>query len=152
MRLGRRRGRTESVFVVWWYRCLVAATFTLQGAVFLSLAIDSANSVTRVLGTASAVVMVGLVVRSLRCATVRVSDAGVVVQGLRVRRIPWRDIEGTGVGRGSTMLLGNWRVPCIELRDGAVICADEVRSLRERSIVDDVVGEIERRLSSSSTA
>lgn len=86
-------------------------------------------------------------VRSTRSATIEFTDHEIVLyQLLRTKRLPWSDVRGVGVTQGTSMALVSWRVPCFELADGATVLADEIRSLREPSIVDEVFAEARRRL------
>lgn len=143
---GRRRPDLDIVFVVWWYRLLLTSLFALFTALFGSFLVDGSNSVTTVLSSVSTVVTLGATIRSARAASIRLTDEGVVVRGIRVTTVPWADIAGARVGAGSTMFLSGWRVPCIELVDGDVVVADDFRSLRTPSVVDDVVEAIHEKL------
>ncbi|MCB0976932.1 MAG: hypothetical protein KDB02_05685 [Acidimicrobiales bacterium] len=85
--------------------------------------------------------------RSLRSATIEFRDGEVVLYGLlRNKRIAWYQVREVGVTRGTSAALLPWRVPFFTLDDGSTVLADEIRSLREPSIVDDVVAEARRRL------
>lgn len=91
--------------------------------------------------------LVFVAVRSLRSATIEFRDDEVVLYGLlRNKRIAWARVCDVGVTRGTSAALLPWWVPYFELNDGSAVRADEIRSLREPSIVDDGVAEARRRL------
>lgn len=148
MRYTRRPGgRQTTRFVVRWYR-LVTAVF------FGTLAITLAAMVGPELSNPAAVTVgfpgVGLAliatIRSARSATIEFRKEEVVLHELlRTKRIPLSHVRSVGVTGGSTVMLA-WRVPYFELNDGSAVRAEELRSLREPSIVDDVVDEARRRL------
>lgn len=128
------------VFTVWWYRLMLVFFFAFAASTFgFSVAEDSLPW-----GLVLTAPMVFLLVRSARCATVRIDDDGVEIRGLfRTRRAKWEDIQEVDVTTGSSTGLP-WRVPGFVVGN-RVIRADEIRSLREGSIVDEVVAEANRR-------
>ena len=128
------------VFTVWWYRLMLVFFFAFAASTFgYSVAQDSLP-----LALVLTAPMVFLLVRSARCATVRLDDDGVEIRGLfRTRRAKWEDVQEVDVVDGSSTGLP-WRVPAFVLRTH-VIRAEEVRSLRDRSVVDEVVAEADRR-------
>jgi hypothetical protein len=80
-----------------------------------------------------------MLIRHLRGASVELGDDEVVIRGLRSRRIAWTQIRDVTVARGSSVTPFRWRVPEFVLVDGSLVLADEIRSLRVGTIVDDVV-------------
>ena len=86
-------------------------------------------------------------IRSLRAATIEFRTNEVLLYGLlRTKRVAWSRVRKADATQGTSAALLPWRVPCFELDDGSIVRADEIRSLREHSIVDDVVAEARRRL------
>jgi len=86
-------------------------------------------------------------VRSWQVPVVTMDDHAVVLRTfIRTRQIMWSDVRDVGVTRGSSAALLPWRVPYFEKTDGVVVTADDLRSLREPSVVDEVVTDARRRL------
>lgn len=147
-RPGRSIGEPAKRFVVRWYRAVLVVAFgfyVVVGVVILSSATENPAAL---LSSGIGLVAFGVVAaRSLRSATIEFRDDEVVLYGLlRNKRITWADVRDVGVTRGTSAALLPWRVPYFELDDGSTVRADEIRSLREPSIVDDVVAEARRRL------
>lgn len=148
MRRARRSANAPTRrFVIWWYRALVTGFF---GVVAITMSSMLAPALPN--PTAATLLLVGLgpalfvTVRSARSATIEFRDDEVLLyELLRTKRIPWSRVREVGATGGSTLMLA-WRVPYFQLDDGSTVRADEVRSLREPSIVDDVVAEGRRRL------
>lgn len=140
--------QSGATYIVWWYRLVLSSFFAGVGAYFVAMIIGAAEVAAAIFGLFGLVFSLGMLSRSVRCAAVHVDDNGVVIRGLRVRQIQWSAISGAHVDEGSSVLPIGWRVPCIDLKDGGVVCAHDVRSIRRWSIVDEVVHEIESRLQS----
>lgn len=148
VRPGRTTGGPTLRFVVQWYRAVLVAFFGLLVITMASLlasAISNPAAVAWTVVSGGAVLFVA--VRSLHSATIEFRADEVVLYGLlRNRRIAWARVRDVGVTRGTSAALLPWRVPYFTLDDGSTVRADEIRSLREPSVVDDVVAEARRRL------
>jgi hypothetical protein len=78
-----------------------------------------------------------LAIRAARTG-LRVSAGGIEVRGVyRTRRASWDQVEDVIVARGSSVGL-RWRIPVIIVHSGT-IRAEDLRTLREPSVVDDAV-------------
>lgn len=129
------------MFAVQWYRFMSALAFGVMTA-FLTGGFWDASPV---LGVAVGAPFAWLTVRACRVGVV-LSDAGVEVRGqFRTRRAPWSKVADVRWSSGSSMMLA-WRVPVFILRDGGALKAEEVRSLKEGTIVDDVIEAAHGRL------
>ncbi len=84
--------------------------------------------------------------RLIGTASIELNDDEVVVRNLRTRRIPWSRIREVGVTRGSSAAGMRFRVPYFKLHDGSLIVAQDVRTRREGTVVDEVIAEARRRL------
>lgn len=134
-------------FVVRWYRAVLVSAFGFFAVLLLSLAASSDNIAAVLWVLVWLPLMLLLAVRAARAASVEFQADEVVIHGLlRTRRVAWSRVREVGVTRGTSAALLPWRVPCFELDDGSTVRADEIRSLREASIVDEVVAEARRRL------
>jgi hypothetical protein len=135
-------------FVVQWYRTVLVVFFGLASLTIVSLLVSSASNPAAVVYfvvTGGALLFVAA--RSFRVATIEFREDEVRLYGLlRTKRIAWARVRDVSVTRGTSAASLRWRVPCFELDDGSIVRADEIRSLREPSIVDDVVSEARRRL------
>lgn len=134
-------------YVVWWYRLLVTSIFVVFAVFLVGTAFQSSELGGRVYASVGATFIIMLAIRAARGASIELTASEVIIRGMRVRQIPWAEIESVEVGQGSSVAFRAWRVPCLVLTSGAVACADEVRSRRTPSIVDDVVRDIRGRLS-----
>jgi hypothetical protein len=134
-------------FTLWWYRLVVVTFFAAASAAMASLLAAASELGARLYVGAGLVLMMAVLVRAARCATVELRDDEIVIRGLRTRRVRWSQVRDVGVTRGSSAALIRWRVPYLELDDGSTVRADEIRSLREGTVVDEVVEEVRRRLS-----
>lgn len=137
----------EPRFVCWWYRLLCVGSLSLFSII---LAVQSISAwpkpVAIAFSVATLLPLSWMVIRTTRTASVELRASHLIIRGLlRTRSIPWSDIEGADVGRGSTALL-TWRVPVVLLHGSGTIFIDEVRSRRSNTIVDDVVRSITSRL------
>ena len=135
-------------FVVRWYRAVLIAAFWLFAVLMASLAAAATQNIAALafLVLAGGAVLF-VAVRSLRSASIEFRDDELVLYGLlRNKRIALARVRDVGVTRGTSAALLPWRVPYFALDDGSTVRADEIRSLREPSIVDDVVAEASRRL------
>jgi len=146
-----RPGRTTggpTRFVVQWYRAVLVAFFWLLVITMASLLVSAMSNPAAVAWTVvSGGAVLFVAIRSLRSATIEFRDDQVVLYGLvRSKRIEWAQVRDVGVARGTSAALLPWRVPYFTLADGSTVRADEIRSLREPSIVDEVVAEARRRL------
>lgn len=134
-------------FVVRWYRTMLVATFGFLSVLLLSLLSPGGNVATMLWVVAWAPLMLLLAIRATRAASVEFGGSEIAIRGLfRTRRIALARVRGVGVARGSSAALLPWRVPYFELDDGSIVRADEIRSFREPSVVDDVVAEARRRI------
>lgn len=134
-------------FVIPWHRAALVGTFGLFTVLLLSLAVSSDNVAVLIWVLVWLPLMVLLTVRSARATSIEFEADLVVIHGLfRTRRLAWNQVHDVGVTRGTSAALLPWRVPYFELNDGSSVLADEIRSLREPSIVDDVIAEARRRL------
>lgn len=127
---------------------MLVAFFGLLVIMMASLLVSAISNPAAVAWTVvSGGVVLFVAIRSLRSATIEFRDDEVVLYGLlRNKRIEWAQVRDVGVTRGTSAALLPWRVPYFTLDDGSTVRADEIRSLREPSIVDEVVGEARRRL------
>lgn len=122
-----------------WY-AVMAASMWAMFAVFLGGAFVPWSPL---VGLLVAAPMLWFSVRSARISLTLSAD-GAVVRGMyRTRRVAWDDVEDV-VGAGSSTGL-RWRIPVIVLKHGAVR-VDDLRSLREPSIVDEAVAAAQRYL------
>jgi hypothetical protein len=100
--------------------------------------------------TLGGLLVVGLTLgflRSLRASVVEFGAREVEIRGLfRTRRLAYNTIREAEVTQGSSAFLSDWRVPGFVLTTGKLVRADEIRSLRADTIVDEVVAEAKRRL------
>jgi hypothetical protein len=135
-------------FVVRWYRAVLIAAFWFFVAVMAPLVASAAeNPAALAFLVVAGCAVLFVAVRSLRSASIEFRDDEVVLYGLlRDKRIAWAQVRDVGVTRGTSAALLPWRVPYFALDDGSTVRADEIRSLRKPSIVDDVVAEAHRRL------
>lgn len=134
-------------WVVWWYRTLVTSWSCFILLIMVDMSLSSERVGGRIFTGVVSLVLIALLIRALRSASVELSDAGIGIRGaLRTKRIPWSEIKAVHVSRGSSAYLLPWRVPGLELRDGSTVLADEFRSLRTPSKVDALVAEIRERL------
>lgn len=143
-----RHAEDRKEFVVWWYRLTLVGTFTFFAVLLLTLlpAARSNPAAVAYLGLASAA-MIGVVIRALGSASIKMTDTEVIIRGMvRTRRLNWSGVRSVGVERGSSAAFLPWRVPYFEMKDGSVVLADDVRSLRADSLVDTVVAEARRRI------
>jgi hypothetical protein len=144
----RTSGEPATRFVVQWYRAVTVGFFwfaVITMASMFASALSNPAAVAWIVVSGGAVLFVA--VRSLRSATIEFRGDEVLLYGLlRTRRVAWSRVRDVGVTRGSSVALLSWRVPYFELDDGSRVRADEIRSLREPSIVDLVVAEARRRL------
>lgn len=128
-------------FVLWWARVFLAATFGFMAIAFAGSLAGSLPWLGAVLSSPFA----WLAVRSARLA-VLMSEDGVEVRGLfRTQRCDWDEVQDVRVTSGSSTGL-RWRIPTFVLRDGE-IRAEELRSLREGSVVDAAIAAGRRHLS-----
>jgi hypothetical protein len=147
--LGRRESEITSRYVLRWYRVVMTATAMFFGVVMISLTASTGHLGVKVWLVMWLLGVLFITVRAPRSATVEFSEHELVIRGVfRTRRIEWGLVRDARVGSGSSAALVPWRVPCFELEDGSTVLADEVRSLRGPSVVDDVVAEARRRLQS----
>lgn len=124
-----------------WYRLVLALAFAILLLLTCSLLGEARKNPVAVgfIGTTAALLGV-LTYRGSRAATLTISPSEVIIRTLlRTRRVPLDQIRDVGVGHGSSAALIPWRVPEFLLVDGSTIRADEIRSLREPSVVDAVV-------------
>lgn len=143
----RTIGEPVARFVVRWYRAVAVSAFGFFALLLLWMAASSDNIAVALWVLVWMPPMLFVAVRSLRSATIEFRDDEVLLCGVfRTKRIAWARIRRVDVGRGTSAALLRWRVPYFELDDGSTVRADEIRSLREPSIVDDVVAEARRRL------
>lgn len=144
----RSTGEPATRFVVQWYRAVLMVAFwffVVAMGSMLASAVSNPAAVAWFAIAAGALLFVA--VRSLRSATIEFRDDEVLLYGLlRTKRVAWSKVRDAGVTRGTSAALLPWRVPYFEMDDGSTVRADEIRSLREPSIVDDVVAEARRRL------
>jgi hypothetical protein len=134
-------------YVVWWYRLSLLSAFTFFAALELILLLGARDAGGRVFIGVSLLVVVGFAARATRMGVLDLNDEGVVVYGLwRTRRLSWASIDEVGVTRGSSASLLPFHVPFFKLSDGSLIRAQEVRSLRTPSIVDEIVAAVIARL------
>lgn len=134
-------------FVVRWYRAVAVSAFGFFAVLLLWMAASSDNIAVVLWVFVWLPPMLFVVVRSLRSAMIEFRDDEVLLYGVfRTKRIAWTRIRRVDVGRGTSAALLPWRVPYFEFDDGSSVRADEIRSLREPSIVDDVVAEARHRL------
>lgn len=134
-------------FVVRWYRGVVSGAFGLFAVLLVSILLKS-EAPSRSLWIVVPICFLGfLFVRGLRIAAIEFRAEDVLIRSFRgTKTIPVDQIERVDVVRGSSAALLPWRVPRFELRDGSAVIADEIRSMRSPSVVDDVVAEAIRRL------
>ena len=128
-------------FTVWWYRVLLLVVFVLL-ALLLASQLSRATVWFVVPGLAC---LAAVLVRAARVGSIEFRAHDVVIRGLRTRRLPIARIRNVGITRGGSAALLPWRVPFFQLDDGSIVRADDVRSLREDSVVDRVVEEARRR-------
>lgn len=131
---------------VWWYRFLLgglmlafAGGFALMGA-----AADGPEDWV-VLGSCMAISVL-LAIRGFRSATVVVNEHALISRSFcRTPTFKRSAIQGITLARGSSAVLGGWRVPVLVLVDGRGVKLDEMRSWKSgelaevlrRSLVDD---------------
>lgn len=144
-------GRKRVRYVMWWGWVLLNVNSWFAVALFLSKATSGhPNEVVVIYGTVWLIFSLYLGIRSLRFSTITFGPDEVVIPGLfRTRRIPWTDIRSVGVGPGTSTAQLPFRVPYFELHDGTFILANDIRSLRTGTIVDAVVEEARRRISTT---
>jgi hypothetical protein len=134
-------------FVVVWHRVLLVGGFGSMAGIIALMAATSSNSAVVFSGLAVSAPVFAVALRSLRSAAIEFRDDEVLVYGfLRTKRVPLSRVREAGTTRGTSAALLPWRVPYLRLDDGTVVTADDIRSLRTPSIVDDVVAEVKRRL------
>lgn len=134
-------------FVAWWYRSLQVGVFAFAALLLLSMIMSGGNNGAALFAALVLLLVLGLVVRAARSSSIELRNDEVVITGLiRTRRVDWSQVRTVEVTRGSSAAFVPWRVPCFELADGSTVVADEIRSLRTPSIVDEVVAEARRRL------
>jgi hypothetical protein len=134
-------------FVVWWHRAVLAGGFAFLAVLLLIGGVSSDNIAVTLWTLVWLPAMLYPAVRGVRAASIEFRADVVVIYGLfRTRRIPLCRIRRVDIARGSSVLPLPWRVPYFELDDGSAVRADEIRSLRAPSVVDDVVTEARRRL------
>ena len=148
LRGGTAASRKPSVgFVAWWYRGVLFTAFSAFALLLLSLLSGSKNPATAVWVILWAPLMILLALRSARSAALTVDADEIVIHTLlRTRRIPLSSVRRVTVTRGTSAALIRWRVPAFELDDGTIVRADEIRGLRQPSLVDAVVTEVQRNL------
>jgi hypothetical protein len=133
----------QTSFSARWYRISLGGTFAMF-ALFLGGPFVPTYPVVAAVVAAP---LMGVAVRALR-AGVRLSPDGVEVRGIwRTRRASWDQVESVHVGLGSSTGL-RWRIPVFVLHQG-VIRAEDVRSLREESVVDRVIEQARKYLPAS---
>ena len=135
-------------FVARWYQRTLVGAFGFFAVLMLSLASDARSNPAALAysGIALALLIVATA-RAWRVPTITMNDQVVVVRSFfHTRQLPWTDVRAVGVTRGTSAALLPFRVPYFQMVDGSVVRADEIRSLRAPSVVDDVVAEAERRL------
>lgn len=92
-------------------------------------------------------VMIFMLVRAARSSRIDLNNREVVIYSLlRTRHIDLADVRRVFVVQGSSASLISWRVPGFELLDGNLVRADEIRSLADSSIVDEVVDDARSRI------
>jgi hypothetical protein len=140
-------GQSVVRYVIWWYRIVVAGSFGFFALLLLSLLVSADHLAAALFDSVALVLMVAVIVRACRCASIELRDTEIVIHGLlRTRRIAWTSVRAVGVTRGSSAAFVRWRVPYFKLDDGSTVRADEIRALRAPSAIDDVVAEAQRRL------
>lgn len=135
-------------FVARWYQRTLVGAFGFFAVLMLSLASDAGSdpAAQAYIGLALALLIVAAV-RAWQVPTITMNDQAVVVRSfLHTRQLPWTNVRAVGVTRGTSGALLPFRVPYFQMADGSVVRADEIRSLRTPSVVDEVVAEAERRL------
>lgn len=143
---GRRSVARSSRFTLWWYRLMLLSAFGFFAVLLLSLLLAADNAVAMLYTGAGLVAMLLVAARVARSASVDLGEDEIVIRGLRIRRFAWGRVRDVGVTRGSSAALLPWRVPYFKLDDGSIVRADEIRSLREGTIVDEVVAEARTHL------
>lgn len=134
-------------FVVRWHRAVLVAAFGFFTVLLLSLLSPGGNVATMLWVLAWAPLMLLLTIRAARAASIECGSVDIAIRGLfRTRRIALGRVRHVGVTRGTSAALLPWRVPYFELDDGSIVRADEIRSFREPSVVDDVVAAARRRI------
>jgi hypothetical protein len=143
----RRRSAAPSArFTLWWYRLMLVGAFGFFAVLLLSLLLTADNVVAMLYTGAGLIAMLVVVARVSRSASVELGEDEIVIRGLRIRRFAWERVRDVGATRGSSAALLPWRVPYFELDDGSIVRAEEIRSLREGTIVDEVVAEARNHL------
>lgn len=133
---------------VLWYRTLVVlCCLGFVMVIGAQLVSSWANPGAFVFITACFLCALALLLRASRFATIELSATDITIRELvHTKRIPLSQIRDVRVGVGSSILRWKWRVPVFDLRDGSAIRADDIRSLRHDSVVDEVVAEARRRI------
>lgn len=136
-------------FVAWWNRTLIVSIFVTLDVLMVPIVLNAERSTERWIVAICLLALFLVTVHVSRIAQIDLNEDEVVIHGWRTRRIPWPLIKEVGVTRGSSAALLPWRVPYLKLEDGSTVRADEIRSMRDPSIVDEVVAAVSRRLAQS---
>lgn len=116
--------------------------------IILSMVVDNSSHIGGVVASVPLLCFSLFVcVRAVRCASIQWDQSGLIVRSLwRTKRVQWEEVRSVEVGPGTSAALIPWRVPCLVLKDGSTICADEIRSLRSGGVVQEIVEEIDREI------
>jgi Bacterial PH domain len=135
-------------FIMWPYRLVMAGFFVFAALMFVEMAlIANVGGVALLPEYLGAIACVGLATRAGQAGRIDIGPDGVTIRALqRTRRLPWARIHEVRVVAGTSMLRSDVRVPYFDLGKGKGVRADEVRSMKPHSVVDEVVAECNRRL------
>jgi hypothetical protein len=140
--MSRSQGSTETPqtrIVVAWYRLVVGFTFGAVVGCFGILATSAQGPEDFVPILLLMAVCLVISVRGFRCATVVVDADSVTIRTvLRRRRIPRTEIHGVSSARGSSVVLGGWRIPVLLLSDGRQVRLEEIRSWRNSNVAAEL--------------
>src|SRR5690606_29858213 len=120
---------------VWWYRAAISLAWWFFVGVTASMLASASNPADLwVVVPGSA--MLFAAVRSFRSARIDLRDDGVAIyRQLRTRQLAWSRVRAVGVTEGTSAVFLPWRVPYFELDNGTTVLADDIRSLKQPSIV-----------------
>jgi hypothetical protein len=134
-------------FVVAWYRTVIVGGFGVGAVLTCSLVFRARDWPSVVVCVAGAAVIAAFAIRGWRTATIEFRGSEIRYLGLvTARSVALAEVRDIRVGRGSSAALLPWRIPVFEMADGTVECADNIRSLKQDSVVDAVITEARSRL------